>query len=125
MTKKKANTTEESTFEAKAVDLKKVKADKSGFKSVTTTFDSEFLKFEKEGDVFIGEFAEVLQAGKKGEEKPCALFKEQKTNKSYLIGNKQVMDAVNLYGKKMYRITFLGKKKGKKFTYSNFDIAVK
>lgn len=107
-------------------DLKDIKAGKDGFKKITTTYNSEFLKFEKVGQVFSGKYVETMMAGKKGEEKPCALFQEKKTNDSFLIGNAVIMGAVEKYGVAEYRITFKGKVKGKNgFTYSNFEIEVK
>src|ERR1039458_7428633 len=107
-------------------DLKDIKAGKDGYKNISTSYDSEFLKFEKVGDTFEGKYMETMEAGKRGEEKPCALFQEKKTGKSFLIGNKVIMEAVGKYGNKEYRITFNGKKKGGNgFTYSQFEIEVK
>lgn len=107
-------------------ELKDLKAGKDGYKSITTTFNSEFLKFENVGDVFEGKYVETIEAGKKGEEKPCALFQEKKTGKSFLIGNTIIMNAVEKYGEMQYRITFKGTKKGKSgFKYSDYLVEVK
>jgi len=105
--------------------LSELKVGKDGYKTVTGVYDSEFFKFEDVGDSFEGKFIEIIEAGKRGEEKPCALFQQKKTNKSFLLGNSLIMSAVNEYGQGEYRIEFTGKRKGKKFTYSNFKIGVK
>lgn len=115
----------EETKKTNLPDLKDLKVGKDGYKNVSTVYDSQFLKFENVGDVFTGKYMETIDAGKKGEEKPCALFQEKKTGKSFLIGNSLIMTAVGKYGDMEYRITYRGKTKGKKFTYSNFDIEVK
>lgn len=108
------------------VAFKDLKAGKDGYKDLTTTFDSEFYQWSGEvGEVFIGKFVEIMQAGKKGQEKDCALFQEKKTGKSYLMGQQLILDAVKEYGQLEYRIEFIGKKKGKKFTYNNYKIGAK
>lgn len=108
-------------------ELSDLKAGKDGFKKITTTFDSEFYKFEKPGQTFVGRFAEIIKAGKKDEEKDCALFQEEKTNKSYLFGQKAVVDAAMKYGQHTYRLTFKGKTKvkGTSRTFNNIDVEVK
>lgn len=108
-------------------ELKDLKTGADGYKSLTTTFDSEFLKVDELEKPFEGKYIETLQAGKKGEEKPCALFVEKDTNKKFLIGSAAIMKAVEKYGQMQYRITYKGKKKSKStgFKYSDFEIEVK
>ena len=126
-TKKKVvskGTKKESKFELP--DYDQLEKGKDGYKSLSTVYDSEFKKFEEIGEEFEGKFVEVMQAGKRGEEKDCALFQEKKTNKKYLFGAYQILQAVNKYGTREYKIIFLGKEKiagGR--TVNKFDVRVK
>lgn len=107
-------------------DLKNIKADKDGYKTVTSIFDSVFYRPEKEGDVLEGEAVEILQAGKKGEERDAILIKTLKTKEKFLCGQSQIVRAFLTYGPAFYHITFKGKKKikgGK--TVNEFIIKVK
>ncbi len=124
MAKTKTGTKKETKFELP--DYDDLKKGEDGYKATATVFDSEFKTFEKIDEEFIGKYMETLTAGKKGEEKPCALFIEKETGKKFLLGSYKIMEAVAKYGQREYKIIYKGKVKTKQgFKANNFEVKVK